>query len=336
MLKLSNLCIQTLCLFLVNSTVLILTEAGKNIGFGHYTRCTALQQALQEYGRDTDMFIYLNEMVVQSPGQTEINWIEQLDFVLEQTQYHSVVIDSYLADEQVYRKLNQCFPKVIALDDYNRIVYPVKYVVNPNVFFSDMDYTNQSATCYGGKDFVILRKPFRNSEERLPISKSVSQILITIGGSDFRNILPDIIRACASTDVPRIIVIAPEGIDITERNSRIQVLSAQDADNMYQLMRQSDVVISACGQTLHELASLSKPTIGICLDVDQVPNQKYYLATGFLALELLWNDSDLVNKILIGLKDLESSAARGLIEKLGPSLINTNGVMNVVSLINEN
>ena len=49
----------------------------------------------------------------------------------------------------------------LTLDDFNRIDYEnVKLIINPNVYFSDINYNNQSVKVLGGSNFVILRKSF--------------------------------------------------------------------------------------------------------------------------------------------------------------------------------
>ena len=66
----------------------------------------------------------------------------------------------------------------------------------------------------------------------------------------------------------------------------------------------SDVIISACGQTLHEIASINRPVIGISIDKDQVLNQKYYFDIDFLKEKISWDDDELeklVSKELVRL-----------------------------------
>jgi UDP-2,4-diacetamido-2,4,6-trideoxy-beta-L-altropyranose hydrolase len=245
----------------------------------------------------------------------------------------TVIIDSYLAQKDVYAKLQATFKKVIAIDDYNRLQYCTTALINPNVFFSDIDYTNQTITCIGGKNYVILRKEFRQQPKEIFIKNDVEEILVTVGGTDFRNILPAIAEACLKTQVQKIIVIASEINNLNLKDKRISILPLQDASGIYHYMQKADLVISACGQTLHELASLGKPTIGICLDIDQQPNQKFYFEKRFLPMQINWNDEDLVNKIQMAITLYQPIEKRKLIASNSPSLIDKFGVNNIITAI---
>lgn len=318
----------------MTQNVLILTEAGKDIGFGHYTRCTAIKEQLIAERANVQMLVYLNEYDMDDPGIIKANWLVNHEELLRTNTDSVVMIDSYLANENIYKAFSQACRSVIAIDDYNRIVYPVDCILNPNVFFSEGMYKTQTAKkCVGGKNYVILRKEFRQASILLPSKQKIENVLITIGGSDFRQILPLLIQTCLKFDIVKLTVISPEKT-ITETNDgRLTLLSSQTAAGMVRLMEEADLVISACGQTLHELASLGKPTIGICLDIDQEPNQEYYLTNGFLLTPVKWNDMDVIDKLNLAFKTLSGLGIREKIRNEGPKLINRNGVEQVVTVI---
>lgn len=313
--------------------ILILTEAGKNIGFGHYTRCSALRQELIIRGIMVRMFLYLSEYDIEDPQVNKINWLTEIRHIIKANEYDAVIIDSYLADEMIYSFLQSKIKIVIAIDDYNRIKYSGTIIINPNVFFDKINYANQTAKCIGGKDFVILRREFRQLNFTTLNENRIEEILITIGGSDFRKILPILTELCLETDIPLITVLAPDGFKINDLNKRVNILPEQSSASICQLMQRADLVISACGQTLHELASLGKATIGINLDIDQKLNQKYYLENGFLNAEINWNDIDFKGLIKTAIEYYKSFNHRGEIAEIGPGLINKNGVLNIATTL---
>lgn len=317
------------------ASVLILTEAGKTIGLGHYTRCLALYDTIKVNGNEVNMMVYLNQFEINNTSLIKKNWLENLSEVLPYKNSDIVVIDSYLASASVYSYLSTIFKKVVAIDDYNRISYPANLLINPNVFFSNMNYTNQVAKCLGGKEFVILRSEFRDNNQLPIINNTIEEVLVTIGGSDFRNILPTILNICLKMSFKKVTVIAPETIKFSQKSEKLSILPLQNAANMSKLMQQADIVIAACGQTLHELASLGKPTVGICLDIDQIPNQKYYLKENFLATPISWNDTDFVEKIQNAIELLSPFERRQKIAINAPLLININGVNNIITAINK-
>ena len=95
----------------------------------------------------------------------------------------------------------------------------------------------------------------------------------------------------------------------------------------------SDIIVSGCGQTLHELALLGKPTVGICLDIDQEPNRDFYFKNGFLAAKINWTDENFEKNILTEIEGLKNIDKRKTIAKIAPDLINKNGVYNIIDLI---
>ena len=312
--------------------ITILSEAGKKIGFGHYTRCSSLYQALSKSGNHIRLIIYENEYAINDSSIQSLNWLNSIDSLHTSSTNEIAIVDSYLADKNCYIQLTKRFYKVVAIDDYNRMRYPVDVVINPNVFFEDIDYSNQTAVCLGGKDYVILRPEFTQVEPSFSDNETLQNLLITIGGSDFRNLLPKLISICEQYKGVNITVIDPENTISQQRN--IKVLPAQSAVQMVHEMQQADVVISACGQTLHELVALHKPVIGLCLDIDQVPNQKFYVKHGFLLAAIQWNEADIEYKIVEQLRYYSVSANRKCVSEKCKSLINKNGVAQMATYIN--
>jgi len=315
------------------NNVTILTEVGKDIGYGHYTRCSSLYQALTNFGNQVRFLVYENEYVLNDSKIQSLNWLKSIHSISPISANEIVIIDSYLAVENTYKQLAERFYKVIVIDDYNRIRYPVDIVINPNVFFEKIDYSNQSAVCIGGKDYVILRPEFRSTKPIKYEKYTSLRLLITIGGSDFRKLLLTLINCFLEIPDLLLTVIDPERSLTQENNKQLRILPSQTATEMVNEIQMADIVVSACGQTLHELAVLSKPTIGICLDIDQAPNQQFYVAHDFLKKEINWNDKDLLKKLYESLSHFSIPENRNHTKQTTHLLINKNGVRNVVNLL---
>ncbi|MBL4898716.1 MAG: hypothetical protein JKX76_03595 [Colwellia sp.] len=182
---------------------------------------------------------------------------------------------------------------------------------------------------------MILRPEFRNEAQLNESNATIENILITIGGSDFRQILPSIIESCLAAEIANIKVIAPTDAGKFQQDSRITVLPLRNAASMYTLMLEADVVISACGQTLHELSVIGRPIVGICLDIDQRPNQEYYLKEEVLQLDIKWDDADLKEKTRKNIDMLQSQEVRHSIIQKAQSLVNKDGVNIFVKYVKE-
>ena len=317
------------------SKVTILTEAGKSIGFGHYTRCIALFDELVINGFDVQFIVHENFININDERHVKLNWKEEVDAISPRSESDILIVDSYLASNEILSKLYNKFYSLFIIDDYNRIEYPAEYIINPNVFFDSIDYSNQSGKCVGGKDFVILRKEFRTSKSFFSESSLKLNILVSVGGSDYRNLLQKIVITLdeVSNIEFEVVVIDPEGKLDIKSEQELNYFKTQTSIEMVGHMQKADLVISACGQTLHELASLAKPTIGICIDFDQILNQEFYYKRGFLKSLISWDDKDFSQKIKDNISYFSISENRKKIKQISNSIINVDGVKKIVELI---
>ena len=311
------------------SKLTILTEAGKNIGFGHYSRCKAIFENLISYDVKKEFLVNCKEVKLFDSEIKNIDWINKIENINPTEKNHVILIDSYLADEKIYSLLKSRFKKVIALDDYNRIIYDVSLIINPNVCYKNIDYSNQKAKIKGGKSYVILRKEFREISNKI-INKESNKILITLGGSDYRNLLQLIVNL--SHDFPELqwTIINPENKKLERLIHKTILFNTIDPKSMASLMLDSDIAISGCGQTLNELVSIGTPTIGICIDDDQVWNQNFYFENDFINHKNFWNEPHLKTKLKIQINELLKYENRKEIFKNTRDLINKNGVMNLI------
>lgn len=240
-----------------------------------------------------------------------------------------VVVDSYLVTSDWLRRLRKSGAKVVHLDDYNRMIYPVDLIINPNVFAQDLDYSNQYAPWIGGADYVIIRSPFRKSRSFL-VDTVLPRLFVTVGGSDFRGLLPKLADWAVQTNLYEVRILDP--VDSSNLPGSVTKLPLLQEDEMAAEMTRSDVIITACGQTLHEAVVLRKPTIGIGLDKDQEPNHRYYNQAGYIQHNIWWNQPDLENIVKFELNRLASFSERQRSVAKAPS-INPNGVEKVASAI---
>jgi UDP-2,4-diacetamido-2,4,6-trideoxy-beta-L-altropyranose hydrolase len=320
-------------------SLLILTEAGEGIGFGHYTRCSAIQDFCLKAGMEATILLDLKGQDTLKSQSFEIkNWLQNYYEIGELSkQFQILLIDSYLATAECYSFLAEKFDKLIVIDDYNRIQYKADVIINPNVSFYETDYNNQSAKVVGGENYVILRSVFRERLNDKPaIQNKVNTIAITLGGSDIRNLLPILAKLALSLSENIIIVTGNESLKsaLEAQYNTIHFEGFLSAEEMYEVFKGADIVISACGQTLHELASMGKTTIGICIDYDQEPNMNYYCKEGFLMDRIYWNDSSLDTKIISIFRQLENFNLRKEKQTIASHLINDKGLNNIYNVIN--
>src|SRR3989338_1248694 len=178
--------------------LLILTEAGRGIGLGHYSRCQAIQSYVKENDGNAKILIYKRGNIYSLKKGTdtkEFNWLTNIKDILRyKIRYDMVLVDSYLATGRQYSFLRSAFNRVAILDDYNRLSYNADLLINPNLFGESVNYTNQKARIAGGGKYLILRKEVIEKRNSYRLRKDVCNVLITLGGDYHKKLTSEIIK----------------------------------------------------------------------------------------------------------------------------------------------
>lgn len=267
-------------------SVIFLTEAGDSIGLGHLRRCQELAELIEG-----SRLITLNEF----------NWIK---FILDVSKDDIVVIDSYKPQRDTYEKYLQKAKKVIAIDDYQRIDYGSSIVIQPDIF--------------SGNDLFILRDSFK--EIKYEVKKEVKNIIVSVGGSDYRGIIPNIMKMLQSL----------KGIN----SSYIGADNPIQKDLVPKIISNADVFISGFGQTMFELSYMGIPTIGIQIDEDQKRIADFFSSKG-LTRHNKWNEVDLYDKLRLQIEtSYQKYAFRKNLSKKLKQLIDGKGKERIIKIIN--
>jgi UDP-2,4-diacetamido-2,4,6-trideoxy-beta-L-altropyranose hydrolase len=322
----------------IGKKMLILSEAGEGIGYGHYSRCSAIRSFFEEKGIQADMILNVKGFLPDSFVDVSFSdWQYDIENINGNGTYSHVLVDSYLAPLSIFENLKARFSKVVALDDYHRIDAGPHLIINPNIYGDKIAYTGFSV---GGPDFVILRSAFTNESRKLNVRDEVSTIMITLGGSDFRKLMPDIVSIVSNVEKTiNINIVAANDEYCAELRIAfvgkpwINLHGFVEERAMKELMLGSDLVISACGQTLHELAWLGIPAVGICVGDDQIMNMKAYLSMGFLQEELYWNVPDLKPRIEFLVNQLMPFVERRKRSEIGANILDGKGLYRIYNEI---
>ncbi len=276
--------------------VLILTEGGKNAGFGHITRCLALYQALEENDCDPQLIVNADDSAVdfvEDSNHKIFNWAAEQEKLMDLINNADfLIIDSYLADKPLYDKISQVAKgDLIMIDDYNRIDYPEGIVVNPSIYGDKLKYPQKKGVTYLlGKEYIILRKEFWDVSDKT-INKEVRKVLIAFGRIQNRSLIDKITSSLKERH--------GFDLDIVGSNG-----NRTNARQMLESMLKADICISGGGQTIHELARVGVPTIGICFAENQRGNLESWKEAGFLEYAGRDADPGLLDKIEESLADL--------------------------------
>ncbi|TJX68846.1 GNAT family N-acetyltransferase [Soehngenia saccharolytica] len=260
--------------------VIILTEGGKNIGLGHLSRCIALYDEIQSRNIKVELIVHgevSNIRILEGKAYKNVDWanIEYLDNTISDEDY--VIVDSYLANYVCYETISLKSKRALYIDDIGRLSYPKGIVLNPSLDSSHIDYSYKTeAEVLKGAKYVILRSAFCVDDEKI-LNKNVSRGLIIMGGTDIRNLTPILIKYICEKNPDinfDIVVDAFQYSKLVSLNKINNVLYHKDLTeiDMYKIIYNADIAISAAGQTIYELLSTRTPFIAIQVAENQKNN----------------------------------------------------------------
>lgn len=328
--------------------IAILTEGGENIGFGHLTRCLSLCQAFESRGHEAEFIVNGDDSIKEILEEKRFrvfNWIEQEKNMLQSIKEVDVVIvDSYLADAKVYKKVSDNAAAAVFLDDTRRIDYPAGIVINWSICAPDLGYPNRNSNEVSyllGPEYVSLRQAFQDVPEK-KIKEKVNSVMVTFGGDDSKNLTPKVL-AFLTQDYPLLkksVIIGNAFKNLEEIKAAADVytrfIHSPDDIGMKDIMVESDVAISSGGQTLYELARVGVPTVAVVVAENQRKNVKGWEKTGFIENAGFWEDRNLMDNLAIKFHLFMDYFRRSQSAKAGRQLVPRNGANRIVDFIQRN
>lgn len=247
----------------------IFTEAGKNYGLGHLSRCIALKSYLES--ADFVVEIY-NRGDYESANAKNIKWLENPLPLLKGA--HLVVVDSYYADYEFYDFMIKSAKICVALDDFSRIRYPKDAIIlNPALNAKRLYGDDIKNELFAGIEYGLLREEFRTKEPKT-INKEISKVLITLGGNDFANNTQKVLDAVQKElSYAQVSIVLPRYYEPLNYGFDTQIYANLSARELKDLMLESDLIISGGGVTAVEVQSTRTPSIAL----EIAPNQSYQL-----------------------------------------------------------
>ncbi len=282
--------------------IFIRADANEKIGTGHVMRCMAIADAMKQCGQQVCFLIADKEgsRLLKDRNQeylvlnTDYTALEEelpvLRRIFREKRPDFLLVDSYYATPEYFREIRKDVPTGL-LDDGVLTGYPVDVLINYNIFASDVLYraAGETGTKYLlGPGYVPLRKEF--TEVDYTVREKAERVLITTGGSDQYNLGTKLLKsALAGPDTADLRYTVISGAfnthlnelqELANRHENVRVCS--NVGNMSELMRESDLAVSAGGSTMYELSAAGVPVI--CFSF--VDNQER-IVRGFAERELV-------------------------------------------------
>lgn len=324
--------------------VILISEGGKTIGFGHLTRCLALYEAFEERGSKLEFIVNGDNSILDLLKDKHFqifNWIKEKNKMTKLVSSSDMtIIDSYLADKSLYNSISKITNgRLVMIDDYNRLEYPNGIIVNPSIYGDKIAYPQKKGLTYLlGKDFVILRKEFCHVPGK-KINKNIKNVMITFGGTDEKNVTGKVLQFLKENGFEFTKkVIVGKGFKNAEyiqkfKDPRTDLIYYPNTKEMKGLMLESDLAISSAGQTLNEFARVGLPTIAIALADNQLNNAKGWQEAGFVRYAGWWQDAKSLEKIGQFINQLADPDQRANIYRAGKKIIDGKGCTRIVDYV---
>lgn len=191
-----------------------------------------------------------------------------------------ILADSYYVTEEYLKGLRR-FGTVALMDDMGRTQYPVDAVINYNVTANRevyrQLYRGTDTKLFLGSSYVPLREQFLNRDHQ--IREGVQKVLITTGGGDSCNIAGRLLWRLLDQRMEYHLVVGqfnPHYGTLRQMEGKYENVHLHcNVTDMAELMMAADIVLTAGGSTIYELASLGVPFICFSCAENQEPLTEY-------------------------------------------------------------
>ncbi len=328
--------------------IVILTEGGKDIGFGHITRCISLCQAFEERSVTTELIVNGDNTIehLLRGGEYQLfNWLKEWHKLFGIIKDVSVVIiDSYLANAELYKKVSEVVEFPVYLDDNKKIDYPKGFVINGSIYAEELNYPKTKDVIYLlGSSYIPLRKEFWSVGEK-EIKDKIESIMIAFGGDDMRGMTPIVLSflneyypACKKNVI---VGNAFQNKNVRKieslKNETTVILRSPEINELKEIMLESDVAVSAGGQMLYEFARVGVPTTGICVTDNQERNLRGWQRNGFIEYIGRYNGNNLRNRLKRAMENLADASVRKNKCAIGNKFVDGKGNLRAAEIILSN
>jgi len=321
-------------------SLLILTEAGSDIGYGHLTRCRSIAAAFRHRGYKADLIVQAENVELRDNEQCEC-WRELRSGWAEVIGRADIVMfDSLQAKEGLFTAIQHINPRTVVIDDYLHRDYNEGVVVDWTVDAEGNSFhqRSQAVRYLLGSSYCALRPPFWTPPTRA-FETEPKRILVTLGGSDIRGLTcPLAGRLMNRFPGVELHAIIGGGVRYTEEHEALCIKGAHvhqnlDALAIRNLMDEADVAISGGGQTLYELACRGLPAVVVNLIDNQTEDIRGFSSRGFAVLACQWDAADLLDRVESGVREVWHRARRETASAIGRLLVDGQGAFRLVTEI---
>lgn len=280
--------------------VIIYANGSSAIGIGHIIRTLTLAKELKKREIYVEYIIDNSDSSIIKLLQNNGFYVIVVEDILnylsshQKPKYDLAIVDDYSINENGINKFYNIAKKIVYIDDLAKFSeYNMDILVNSSIEALSIDYKGCAKKLLGPK-YAILRDEFRNKKYKVP-KPNVEKVMITLGGGDENNITKDILDSLLDNynDIEYNIILGNsyKYKDFMIENYKDEKVKFHiNTNDMAKAMLDSDLAISAGGNTLYELSACGTPTIAIIIaDNQRKFVQAIHRKTGIDYIDLVEN-----------------------------------------------
>jgi spore coat polysaccharide biosynthesis predicted glycosyltransferase SpsG len=323
-------------------TVVFRVSGGPVVGFGHLRRCWTLAAALRPEA--TVHFVADSDEAVEALAKAGFAARKESDpFDLDMTirllretpENRVCVVDSPSLGETQLEQLSRKAP-VICIDDTGSRRFPVEAVVNGSAGAQRLDWKGNPDTLFlAGPDYILLRPEFAGEPVR-KTAPAIRRLLLLTGGGNTGNLAERLAAFLLKLKPEAEIEIVTGPFGKTPRltgETKQRVRTHKEPKEIRSLMMETDLALSAGGQTCYELAATATPAIGFLTAENQRLNLKGLSEAGTLISIGSPDEAGFWERIREAVHRLEEKETRATMSSAGRKTVDGKGTQRVAQQI---
>jgi UDP-2,4-diacetamido-2,4,6-trideoxy-beta-L-altropyranose hydrolase len=273
--------------------ILFRCDGSFEIGMGHISRCLTLANYFSVENHSIYFAIRESKLAIDKvkksyevikSNEKSFNYREWLSNCIESIKADLLIFDVRDEFDRVSLKKikNEHKIKVITIDDPEDKRLEADFSFYPPVpQLKNIDTSQFSGKVFIGWEYVIVKNSFLKNYSKP--NNSMITILITMGGSDSKDMTKFVIKSLNEIDMKFSVklIVGPGYKFINRLNDELKKCSFHydifvDPKNIAEIMSSVDFAIVSFGVTAYELLAINIPSIYLCISDDHVESAKLF------------------------------------------------------------